>query len=98
MIIRRLCGAALMACVLCGVIAASAMADNYVALGDSYSAGTGTRDYSINSSCNRGPYAYPELIRRDRPNTTLTTSGTQTSLVITGYLFSMTFPQNPVSS
>lgn len=34
----------------------------YVALGDSYSSGVGTRDYSFNAPCKRGPYAYPWLV------------------------------------
>ncbi len=35
---------------------------NYVALGDSYSSGTGTRDYFDDSGdCLRGPKAYPQL-------------------------------------
>jgi lysophospholipase L1-like esterase len=34
----------------------------YVALGDSYSAGTGTRDYSYSRDCWRGPRAYPALV------------------------------------
>ena len=49
-----------------GGVTAAASADNYVALGDSYSSGTGTRDYSLNSGCQRGPYAYPALIKADR--------------------------------
>jgi len=41
--------------------AAAETADiNYVALGDSYSSGLGTRDYD-DSDCKRGPAAYPEL-------------------------------------
>ena len=64
--------AALLAVLMLGAIgASSALADNYVALGDSYSSGTGTRDYSLNSGCQRGPYAYPYLIKQHRPNTTL---------------------------
>jgi lysophospholipase L1-like esterase len=84
-IIRRLTGAVLLACVLCGVLAAGALADNYVALGDSYSSGTGTRDYSLDSTCQRGPYAYPALIKADRPNTNLTfvaCSGAKTTDVL----------------
>jgi lysophospholipase L1-like esterase len=82
---RRLTGAVLLACVLGGVAAAGALADNYVALGDSYSSGTGTRDYSLDSTCQRSPYAYPALIKADRPNTTLTfvaCSGAKTSDVL----------------
>jgi lysophospholipase L1-like esterase len=71
-IVRRFLGAVVLACVLCGPVAASALADNYVALGDSYSSGTGTRDYSWDSTCQRGPYAYPALVAAHRPNTSLT--------------------------
>ena len=66
-------------------VTAAASADNYVALGDSYSSGTGTRDYSLNSGCQRGPFAYPALIKADRPNTTLTfvaCSGAKTTDVL----------------
>jgi lysophospholipase L1-like esterase len=70
--VRRLVGAVLVACALSGGVAAGALADNYVALGDSYSSGTGTRDYSLDSTCQRGPYAYPALIKAERANTSLT--------------------------
>ena len=60
---------------LCAVFAlaapASALADNYVALGDSYSSGVGTNSYSLSSSCLRGVYAYPYLVSQQRPNTSL---------------------------
>jgi hypothetical protein len=43
-------------------IPAQAQAVNYVALGDSYSSGTGTGSYYGDSgSCKRSPYAYPAL-------------------------------------
>lgn len=43
-------------------IPAHAQAVNYVALGDSYSSGTGTGSYYGDSgSCKRSPYAYPAL-------------------------------------
>ncbi|HMM96490.1 SGNH/GDSL hydrolase family protein [Phycicoccus sp.] len=42
---------------------AQAAAPSYVALGDSYSSGTGTRDYIADgTSCLRSVYAYPSLI------------------------------------
>src|SRR2546422_548278 len=41
--------------------AAPALATRYVALGDSYSSGTGTRTY-YDSSCQRSVYAYPDLV------------------------------------
>ena len=37
-------------------------ATNYVALGDSYSSGTGAGSYNLNSSCQRGTSAYPYLV------------------------------------
>jgi len=43
------------------VFAAPAMATRYVALGDSYSSGTGTRSY-YDSACQRSVYAYPYLL------------------------------------
>lgn len=49
----------------------TAAADNYVALGDSYSSGVGTNSYTLSSSCLRGVYAYPYLISQQRPNTSL---------------------------
>ena len=69
-ILRRLLPAVLVVLAL-SATATAANADNYVALGDSYSSGTGTRDYSFNSACQRGPYAYPALIDVQHPNTTL---------------------------
>ena len=72
-------------CRSCSIAAAPAAAERYVALGDSYSSGTGTRDYSINSGCQRGPFAYPALIDVQRPNTELTfvaCGGAQTSNVL----------------
>jgi lysophospholipase L1-like esterase len=51
--------------------AGTALADNYVALGDSYSSGTGTGSYSLSSSCLRSVYAYPYLVASQRPNTSL---------------------------
>ena len=46
-------------------------ADRYVALGDSYASGLGTRSYSLNAACKRGRRAYPSIIDRLRPDTTL---------------------------
>jgi hypothetical protein len=47
--------------------AAHAAAPSYVALGDSYSSGTGTRDYiSDGTSCQRSTSAYPSLIAAAR--------------------------------
>ncbi|PKW27749.1 SGNH/GDSL hydrolase family protein [Phycicoccus duodecadis] len=46
---------------------AQAAAPSYVALGDSYSSGTGTRDYLADgTSCLRSAYAYPSLVAAAR--------------------------------
>ncbi|MBB6628038.1 SGNH/GDSL hydrolase family protein [Nocardioides sp. KIGAM211] len=47
--------------------AQAAVAPSYVALGDSYSSGTGTRSYlNDGTSCQRSTYAYPSLIAAAR--------------------------------
>jgi lysophospholipase L1-like esterase len=71
-ITRRPLRAALALCAVVALAApASALADNYVALGDSYSSGVGTNSYTLSSSCLRGVYAYPYLVSQQRPNTSL---------------------------
>jgi lysophospholipase L1-like esterase len=50
----------------------AASADNYVALGDSFSSGVGTGSYTLSSTCRRGVFAYPYLIFQQRPGTSLT--------------------------
>jgi lysophospholipase L1-like esterase len=46
---------------------AHAAAPSYVALGDSYASGTGTRSYvSDGTSCQRSTYAYPQLVAAAR--------------------------------
>lgn len=60
---RLLAAAALVAVPLLVQPPASAAAASYVALGDSYSSGVGTRSYiSDGSSCQRSTYAYPSLV------------------------------------
>ena len=63
---RRALATAALAAVCALVISAapaSAAGASYVALGDSYSSGTGTRTYiSDGTSCLRSVYAYPSLI------------------------------------
>ncbi len=39
-----------------------ARGSRYVALGDSYSSGLGTRDYAFDDACKRGPRAYPARV------------------------------------
>ena len=66
---RRLIGAGVLALVLplAPAPAAVAAAPSYVALGDSYSSGVGTRSYIADgSSCQRSTYAYPSLIAAAR--------------------------------
>jgi lysophospholipase L1-like esterase len=99
-IMRRLVGAVTVVCALSGGVTAAALADNYVALGDSYSSGTGTRDYSLNSGCQRGPYAYPALIKADRPGTNLTfvaCSGAKTGDVLANQVQSLNASTNIVT-
>jgi len=99
-IIRRLVGVAALVCAFGGGVTATALADNYVALGDSYSSGTGTRDYSLNSTCQRGPYAYPALIKADRPNTNLNfvaCSGAKTADVMNNQISAVTSTTNIVT-
>ena len=63
---RRALAAAALAAVTALVVSAApatAAAPSYVALGDSYSSGTGTRTYLADgTSCLRSVYAYPSLI------------------------------------
>ena len=53
----------------CFVFVAPAWATKYVALGDSYSSGTGTRSY-YDSSCQRSVHAYPYLLHNAHPSWT----------------------------
>lgn len=52
-----------LAATTCAVAAPAATATRYVALGDSYSSGTGTRTY-YDSTCQRSVYAYPYLVHQ----------------------------------
>jgi lysophospholipase L1-like esterase len=82
----------LIAIVLSLAGAGSALADKYVALGDSYSSGTGTRTY-FDSGCQRSVYAYPYLLSQQRPNTQLTfaaCSGAKTGDVLNNQVSSLT--------
>jgi lysophospholipase L1-like esterase len=47
-------------------LAGAAYAENYVAMGDSYSAGNGANSTNLNSACNRNTYAYPYLLAQQR--------------------------------
>jgi lysophospholipase L1-like esterase len=72
--------------------AAPAAAERYVALGDSYSSGTGTRTY-FDSNCQKSVYAYPYIIDQERPNTELVfaaCSGARTGDVLNNQVGSLT--------
>ncbi|MBB4660916.1 SGNH/GDSL hydrolase family protein [Conexibacter arvalis] len=72
--------------------AGAAAAEKYVALGDSYASGTGTRQYT-DAGCQRSVYAYPSLIDAQRPDTDLVfaaCSGATTSSVLSGQVASLT--------
>jgi lysophospholipase L1-like esterase len=90
--------AATLVALLAGTAVASA-ADRYVALGDSYSSGTGTRTYT-NESCQRSNSAYPALLAAARPNTALTfvaCSGAKTGDVLANQIQSVTSTTKLVS-
>ena len=79
---------------------AAASADQYVALGDSFSSGVGTGSYTLSSSCRRGVFAYPYLISQQRPNTALTfvaCSGAKTSDLMANQINFVTAATNIVS-
>src|SRR5581483_2456479 len=81
------------------VCAASASATKYVALGDSYSSGTGTRTY-YDSSCQRSVYAYPYLLHNAHPTWTFVhaaCSGAKTGDIINTQSASLTSDTNWVS-
>jgi lysophospholipase L1-like esterase len=89
---RRIAAPAVLAVLALLLCAAGAAAQKYVALGDSYSSGTGTRTY-FDASCQRSVYAYPELIAQQRPNTQLTMaacSGATTTDVLNNQVSSLT--------
>ena len=83
----------LAACAALCAAAGAAAADNYVALGDSYSSGVGTGSYTLDSACKRSVYAYPYLYAQKHPGTTLAfvaCSGAKTSDLLATQLPSVT--------
>ncbi|HEX3561416.1 MAG TPA: SGNH/GDSL hydrolase family protein [Solirubrobacterales bacterium] len=88
-------------CVLaaCFVFVAPAWATKYVALGDSYSSGTGTRTY-YDSNCQRSVYAYPYLEHNAHPAWTFVhaaCSGAKTGDIINTQSSSLSSDTNWVS-
>ncbi len=81
---KRLIVAASVVALLSLASTGSALADKYVALGDSYSSGTGTRTY-YESSCQRSVYAYPYLLHNAHTSWTFvnaTCSGAKTGDIV----------------
>lgn len=91
--------AALAVVALCAVFAGSASATKYVALGDSYSSGTGTRTF-YESTCQRSVYAYPYLLHNAHPEWTFvnaTCAGAKTGDILNTQAASLTSDTNWVS-
>src|SRR5690349_16388622 len=84
---------------LFAVFTATASAVKYVALGDSYSSGTGTRTF-YESSCQRSVYAYPYLLHNAHPTWTFVhaaCSGAKTGDILNTQSASLTSDTNWVS-
>jgi lysophospholipase L1-like esterase len=70
----------------------AAAGEQYVALGDSFSSGTGTRAY-VDAACQRSVHAYPSLVDAQRPDTDLVfaaCSGARTGDVLARQVSSLT--------
>src|SRR5689334_14158531 len=79
--------------------ASNAFAVRYVALGDSYSSGTGTRTY-YDSGCQRSVYAYPYLVHNAHPTWTFVhaaCSGAKTGDILNTQAANLTSTTNWVS-
>jgi lysophospholipase L1-like esterase len=88
----RLASAAVALVAVLACSATASAADRYVALGDSYSSGTGTRTY-FDSGCQKSVYAYPYLLSQQRANTSLVfaaCSGAKTGNVLSSQVSSLT--------
>jgi lysophospholipase L1-like esterase len=64
-VFARICSMAGLLVVL--LTAPAVAAERYVALGDSYSSGTGTREYRLGELCERSRFGYPTLVAAARP-------------------------------
>jgi len=97
---RTVPAVALMITIIGVAAPAQAAAPAYTALGDSYSSGTGTREYySDGTNCQRSPHAYP-VIDAGRLGATLTfaaCSGAKVAGIISGQLGSMNATTNYVT-
>jgi lysophospholipase L1-like esterase len=97
---RRICA---LVCVLVSTAAAAtaapALAVRYVALGDSYSSGTGTRTY-YDSGCQRSVTSYPYLVHNAHPTWTFVhaaCSGAKTGDILNTQASSLSSATNWVS-
>ena len=84
---------------VCTVGVAPAAATRYVALGDSYSSGTGTRTY-YDSGCQKSVYAYPYLLHNLHPGWTFVhaaCSGAKTGDILNTQSASLTSGTNWVT-
>lgn len=91
--------AVLCAVAICLAFAAQAMATKYVALGDSYSSGTGTRTF-YEPSCQRSVYAYPYLLHEAHPSWTFVDAacaGATTASLLSSQVSSVTSETNWVT-
>src|SRR5947208_14429758 len=87
------------ALVTCAVAAPNAMATRYVALGDSYSSGTGTRTY-YDSTCQRSTTSYPYLVHNAHSTWTFVhaaCSGAKTGDILATQAASLTSTTNWVT-
>jgi lysophospholipase L1-like esterase len=83
----------------CLIVVSPAWAVKYVALGDSYSSGTGTRTY-YEAGCQRSVYAYPYLLKNAHPDWTFvnaTCSGAKTGDILSAQVNSVTADTNWVT-
>jgi lysophospholipase L1-like esterase len=83
----------------CLIVVSPAWAVKYVALGDSYSSGTGTRTY-YEANCQRSIYAYPDLLKSAHPDWTFvnaTCSGAKTGDILSTQVNSVTSDTNWVT-
>jgi lysophospholipase L1-like esterase len=86
-------------CAFLAVAATPAFAVKYVALGDSYSSGTGTRTY-YDSGCQRSIYSYPYLVHNAHPTWTFVQaacSGAKTGDILNTQAASLTSDTNWVT-
>lgn len=96
----RGCKLVLCSLVLAVALAAPASADNYVALGDSYAAGTGSGGTTLSATCMKTTNAYPYQIAQSRAGTNLTfvaCGGATTTDVMNNQISSVTSTTNVVT-